>query len=91
MRITIERTGGLAGINQVLATYDTDELTKDEVDAVHRAATALAAAFACGVTAEIGADLITYRVAIDDTTYDIAGEAPPELTDPLSVLLRQNQ
>lgn len=90
MRITIESTGGLSGGEQVLAAYDSDDLPASEAGPVHRAAVAIATVAAGGRAGEVGADLPTYRITIDDQTYELSGDLPPELSGPLEVLLRRS-
>jgi hypothetical protein len=93
MRVTIERTGGIAGIEETVAAYDTDDLPEQEVAKVRDALAAIEAATAQGEIGEVGADLMTYRITVGDgggRVYMVSDEPSPRLTDPLAVLLRQS-
>ena len=93
MHVMIERTGGFAGIEEVVANYDTDDLSQQEAAKVHDALAAIAAAQADGDRGEVGADLMTYRIIAGDgpeRVYTMPQEPSPKLADPLAVLLRQS-
>jgi hypothetical protein len=91
MRVTIDSVGGLAGGVRTVADYDTADLSPAEAAAVVEAVTAIESATARGEAGEIGADLPGYRVVVDGPdgrAYDLVGELPPTLQEPLTVLLR---
>jgi hypothetical protein len=91
MRVTIDSVGGLAGMARTVADYDTADLPPAEAAAVVEALTAIEAATARGESGEIGADLPGYRIVVDEPdarVYELMGELPSVLQEPLTVLLR---
>ncbi|MEQ4722195.1 protealysin inhibitor emfourin [Nonomuraea sp. B19D2] len=91
MRVKIERTGGFAGIEETVAAYDTDDLPEQEAAKVYDALTAIEAT-AAQEPAEVGADLMTYRITVGDgpgKVYTVSEEPSPSLAGPLTALLRQ--
>ncbi|MEU4223967.1 protealysin inhibitor emfourin [Nonomuraea sp. NPDC026600] len=93
MRVTIERTGGFAGIVEPVAVYDVDDLSEQEAAKVYDSLAAIEAATAQGEPGEVGADLMTYRITVGDgpgRVYTVPDEPSPRLAKPLAVLLRQS-
>ncbi|MEO3876478.1 protealysin inhibitor emfourin [Nonomuraea sp. B12E4] len=91
MRVRIEKAGGLAGLQETVAGYDTDELTPREAARVYGALAAIEAATVRGEAGEVGADLITYRITVGDgdgRVFTVSDEPPRGLANPLAVLLR---
>jgi hypothetical protein len=89
MRVKVERTGGFAGREEIVAAYDTGDLSAEEAAAVHDALATVRATLDRGEPGEAGADLFSYRItAGDGRVYTVSGE-PPELADALAVLTRQ--
>ncbi|GAA3592257.1 hypothetical protein GCM10022419_088900 [Nonomuraea rosea] len=91
MRVQVERTGGFAGREEIVAAYDTSDLPAAEAAAVHDALATVRAALDRGEPGEAGADLFSYRITAGDgagQVYTVSGE-PPELADALAVLTRQ--
>ncbi|RAY11638.1 hypothetical protein DPM19_28850 [Actinomadura craniellae] len=84
MRVKIERSGGFAGLTQVVADYDTDDLPPAEAESVRQALAALA-----GGTEPhpVGADLYTYRITADGETYDLSEDPSRVRATPLGTLL----
>ena len=77
MRVRIDHTGGFAGVAELVAAYDTDDLPEDEATAVRDAVAAVATATARGETGEIGADLMSYKITVGEDSeriYTISGE-----------------
>lgn len=67
MKVTIKRSGGLAGLNETLAAIDSEHLSGAAVDRLRQELMRLTASLR---PADIGADLLRYDVEID-------GDGPP--------------
>lgn len=96
MRVKIERASGLAGVGELVAEYDTDDLPEEEAAEIHDALAMVAAAWGHGGVGEIGDtgtdDLMAYRITVDDNplqVYLVPEETTPSLMDPMSVLLHR--
>ncbi|MFD0685509.1 protealysin inhibitor emfourin [Actinomadura fibrosa] len=96
MRVTIESSGGFAGRDVVVAQYDTADLPPGEAKRIREAVDELAAAEARGGTSEIGADIPSYRITVEDPddpgaagsrTYELRGDPSADAKAPLATLL----
>ncbi|MFI0405203.1 protealysin inhibitor emfourin [Actinomadura sp. 3N508] len=67
MRVKIERTGGFAGLEELVALYDLADLPAGRAERVREALDALDAARERGDEGRnIGADLFVYRISVED-------------------------
>ncbi|RCV48652.1 protealysin inhibitor emfourin [Marinitenerispora sediminis] len=89
MRVVIERTGGFAGIEEEVASYDTEHLAAEDAAEVRRAVERIAAASAREESTEVGADLVNYRITAGGRVLLVSADPAAALAGPLSVLLRQ--
>ena len=80
MKVTIKRTGGFAGLDQTVASLDSERLPRDAAEELRRQVSALVAASAR--PEPIGADLLHYHVTISDEgparTVTVVDEGDPE-------------
>lgn len=88
MRVSVDRTGGYAGIKQSVGTLDTANLGSGPAEAVRDAVADIAAAG----PDEVGADLSGYQVTVEDEegarTYFLSADQPGVAQRGLEVLLR---
>ncbi|MEU5883738.1 protealysin inhibitor emfourin [Spirillospora sp. NPDC047279] len=96
MQVKIESTGGFAGDQVMVAMYDTADLSEPEAKKIRHAVESLSVAEEAARPGEIGADLPAYRITVDGPdgehrVFDVEGEHPPALDEPLTILLRGPQ
>src|SRR6476660_5968542 len=63
MKLTIKRTGGFAGIEQTLASFDTERMTKASADQVRKHVEEIST-LAAQASKSVGADQFHYEINI---------------------------
>ncbi|TMQ89203.1 hypothetical protein ETD83_39045 [Actinomadura soli] len=95
MRVKVERTGGFAGLETLVALYDIADLPAGRAERVREALDALAAAQDRGDEGgDIGADLFVYRITVQDErgggetrVYEVREDPTADDSSVLDVLL----